>query len=115
MESLKGNIISRSDHVAFINDKVTCEVKESSRVYVSARGRVTPCCYLERIQKWDKECELLGIDPNFNSLHNNKMSDILKHEFWDILDNSIANKKVLSTCSYSCGKGFSGLKSRIQK
>ena len=115
MESLKGNIISRSDHVAFINDKVTCEVKESSRVYVSARGRVTPCCYLERIQKWDKDCELIGIDPNFNSLHNNKMSYILKHEFWDILDNSIANKKVLSTCSYSCGKGFSGLKSRIQK
>ena len=114
MESLKGNIISRSDHVAFINDKVTCEVKESSRVYVSARGRVTPCCYLERIQKWDKECELLGIDPNFNSLYNNKMSDILKHKFWDILDSSIANKNVLSTCSYSCGKGDI-FKFKIQK
>lgn len=113
-QNAMGNIISRADHVELINDTVTCEVKESSRVYVSARGRVTPCCYLERIQKWDKECELIGIDPKFNSLHNNKISDILKHEFWDILDNSITNKKVLSTCSYTCGKGHIG-KLKIQK
>lgn len=98
-----GNIISRNGQSKYVDDTVSCEVKQSSRVYVSARGRVTPCCYLERIQKWDKDCATLGIDPNFNSLHNNKMSDILKHEFWNILDSSIKSKKVLGTCSFNCG------------
>ena len=98
-----GNIISRNEQSKYVDDTVSCEVKQSSRVYVSARGRVTPCCYLERIQKWDKDCATLGIDPNFNSLHNNKMSDILKHEFWNILDSSIKSKKVLGTCSFNCG------------
>tara|TARA_R110000772_G_scaffold102158_3_gene202805 strand:- start:799 stop:1899 length:1101 start_codon:yes stop_codon:yes gene_type:complete len=98
-----GNLVSRREDSNIVNDNVSCEVKKSSRVYVSARGRVTPCCYLERIQKWDNDCKSLGIDPGFNSLHNNKMSDILKHEFWDILDNSIKNNKVLNTCSFNCG------------
>ena len=52
---------------------------------------------------WDKDCATLGIDPNFNSLHNNKISDILKHNFWNILDNSIKSKKGLGTCSFNCG------------
>ena len=98
-----GSIVSRNEQSRYVQDEVNCEVKESSRVYVSARGKVTPCCYLERIQKWDKDCATLGIDPNFNSLHNNKISDILKHNFWNILDNSIKNKKVLGTCSFNCG------------
>ncbi|MDA8847055.1 radical SAM protein [bacterium] len=98
-----GSIVSRNEQSRYVQDEVNCEVKESSRVYVSARGKVTPCCYLERIQKWDKDCATLGIDPNFNSLHNNKISDILKHNFWNILDNSIKSKKVLGTCSFNCG------------
>ena len=98
-----GHIRSRSEKSNVVNDNVICEVKETSRIYVSARGRVTPCCYLERIQKWDNDCAILGIDPNFNSLHKNKITDILKHDFWNILDNSIKSKKVLGTCSFNCG------------
>lgn len=111
----KGQIISRGINSKLINDSVVCKVKDVSRVYISARGRVTPCCYLERIQKWDKDCETLGVDPNFNSLHNNKITDILKHEFWDILDNSIKTKNVLGTCSSSCGNSNKAKLSILEK
>ena len=56
-----GSIVSRNEQSRYVQDEVNCEVKESSRVYVSARGKVTPCCYLERIQKWDKDCATLGL------------------------------------------------------
>ena len=98
-----GHIISRRKNSKILSTKVDCRAKRLSRVYVSARGRVTPCCYLERIHKWDDDCKLLGVDPNFNSLHEHKISEILKHEFWDLLNKSIENKKVLSTCGNACG------------
>ena len=98
-----GHIESRRIKSNIVSKEVFCRVKHTSRVYVSARGRVTPCCYLERIHKWDKDCETLGVDPNFNSLYENKISEILKHEFWDLLNKSIENKKVLSTCGNACG------------
>jgi len=100
----KGNVIlTETIDNGVSHNSVTCKVKKMSKVYVSAKGKVAPCSFLGMIETWDKDCQLLGIDPNFNSLHNNKMSDILKHEFWDILDNSHKNNKVLNTCKFNCG------------
>lgn len=98
-----GHIVSRRTNSKFVSKEVSCKVKNTSRIYVSARGRVTPCCYLERIHKWNEDCETLGVDPNFNSLYNNKISEILKHKFWDLLNKSIEDKKVLATCGNTCG------------
>ena len=98
-----GHIVTRRSNSKIVNKEVSCRAKNLSRIYVSARGRVTPCCYLERVHKWDEDCKTLGVDPNFNSLYDNKMSEILKHEFWDHINKSIEDKKVLSTCGNTCG------------
>lgn len=94
---------------------VTCWSKVHSSVYITAEGKVYPCCWLGRHQLWDSVCETLKVPIHFNKITvENTLSDILSHEFWTKLETTINERNPMKPCSISC-KNASGFNEQLSR
>lgn len=102
-QQVTGKFITRDHSAKWVdNDSVSCNVKDTGSIYVSAQGELTPCCYLGKNITWDNVCKLFGVPADFNRLTNNSASAILEHSFWQQLDKTLKSQTVCSVCSYNC-------------
>lgn len=84
---------------------VTCWSKENASIYISAEGKVYPCCWTGRHELWENICNTLDVPNNFNLLSpENPLKAILFHKFWEKLDTTINEKRPMKPCANSCSK-----------
>lgn len=97
------------------HNDISCRTLEKNEIFVDEKGRVWPCCF------WHSETQsqssigfnefysdlLVKVGEDWNSLHHNKLQDILEsYVFQDFLPNSFAKKiPKCVTCIAKCSTG----------
>lgn len=93
-----------------VDDAVDCYSKKTQSIFITAKKELTPCCWISN--PYDKNyknlynrlCKKLDIDPSFNNLLVNSAEDILKSDFFKILNNNFKVNKNFKVCSINCSK-----------
>ncbi len=84
---------------------ITCKAKKDSQLYVSARGNVSPCCWLDL--EWVPEVSISRIDymskiNQFPNLHNTSLREIFDSGFFSAISGCWSTTG-LKECSKQCG------------
>jgi MoaA/NifB/PqqE/SkfB family radical SAM enzyme len=88
-----------------INESIDCSAKKNKDIYISANGRVLPCCHMESCFLYDEEDiedykKKIDMYPN---LHVQTLKEIFDSGYFRKIENTWKNNS-LTTCSKMCGK-----------
>jgi hypothetical protein len=96
----EGKTLSCVKCPAKLKSKNTAFHKEYGNIYISARGYVTPCCWMgnptELIKLWDSNS---NIDPKLHNLYDNNLDDIINGNWWNHIDSQMQDYKL---CVMKC-------------
>lgn len=96
----KGETLSCVKCPAKLKSKNTAFHEEHGNIYISAKGYVTPCCWMgnptELIKLWDSNS---NIDPKLHNLYDNNLDNIINGNWWNHIDSQMQDYKL---CVMKC-------------
>jgi len=121
-ESYDANCVSKSevsllpdDKIVTAPSKVSCQVTKQSSVYLSADGRLWPCCWVS----FDAQNSLLNMVPgsfssqfykqknyplDFNNIIKNEIKDVIESDLFLEIEKSWTTKNPFDSCATQCTK-----------
>lgn len=85
--------------------QISCKALANKQIYVSADGKVSPCCWLDlswQLPKQDNRIEYMDTIGEFPNLNTSSLEDIFNSGYFDKIEATWADKPLLE-CSKQCG------------
>lgn len=89
---------------AKLNSKINKFHKQKANVYISAKGYVTPCCWMGNPRELINLWKTTNIDKKEHNIHYNNLQDIINGKWFSHIDNQMQDYKL---CVKKC-KDLSG-------
>lgn len=85
--------------------QISCKALAYKQIYVSADGKVSPCCWLDlswQLPKQDNRIEYMDTIGEFPNLNNSSLATIFESGYFDKIEATWADKPLME-CSKQCG------------